>query len=111
MEDQEQYAVIRIKDCGPGIPEEDFLYAKQKFYRGRNALNQQGAGLGLYLSELLMRQMEGKLELENREGPVSYTHLPQELRCFLAVFFRIKFKVNIMKKSCDAPVVFFLSEA
>ena len=68
MEDQEQYAVIRIKDCGPGIPEEDFLYAKQKFYRGRNALNQQGAGLGLYLSELLMRQMEGKLELENREG-------------------------------------------
>ena len=67
MEDQEQYAVIRIKDCG-GIPEEDFLYAKQKFYRGRNALNQQGAGLGLYLSELLMRQMEGKLELENREG-------------------------------------------
>ena len=62
MEDQEQYAVIRIKDCGPGIPEEDFLY------RGRNALNQQGAGLGLYLSELLMRQMEGKLELENREG-------------------------------------------
>ena len=68
MEDQEQYAVIRFKDCGPGIPEEDFLYAKQKFYRGRNALNQQGAGLGLYLSELLMRQMEGKLELENREG-------------------------------------------
>lgn len=68
IEEQEQYVLICIKDSGPGIPDEDFLYAKQKFYRGRNALDQQGAGLGLYLSEVLMRQMKGKLELENKAG-------------------------------------------
>lgn len=68
IEEQKQYIIVCIKDCGPGIPEEDFLYAKQKFYRGRNALDQQGAGLGLYLSEVLMRQMKGKLELENKAG-------------------------------------------
>lgn len=68
MEEQKEYVVICIKDLGSGIPEEDFLYAKQKFYRGRNALDQQGAGLGLYLSDVLMRQMEGKLELENKAG-------------------------------------------
>ncbi|MBS7007369.1 sensor histidine kinase [Anaerostipes sp.] len=68
VEEQKEYVIICIKDSGPGIPEQDFLYAKQKFYRGRNALDQQGAGLGLYLSDVLMRQMEGKLELENKAG-------------------------------------------
>lgn len=68
IEEQKKYVGICIKDSGPGIPEEDFLYAKQKFYRGRNALDQQGAGIGLYLSDVLMRQMEGKLELENKAG-------------------------------------------
>lgn len=59
---------ITVADHGPGIPEEDILYARQKFYRGGNALNQQGAGLGLYISEVLMKQMKGTLELRNREG-------------------------------------------
>lgn len=68
IEEEKEYVVICIKDLGSGIPEEDILYAKQKFYRGRNALDQQGAGLGLYLSDVLMRQMDGKLELENKAG-------------------------------------------
>lgn len=59
---------IRIKDSGPGIPQEDFLYARQKFYRGVNALDQQGAGLGLYISEVLMKQMKGEIKLRNQNG-------------------------------------------
>lgn len=70
LAEQGDYIVIQIRDFGPGIPEEDFLYAKQKFYRGRNSLEQQGAGLGLYLSEVLMNQMQGRLELKNENGLV-----------------------------------------
>ena len=59
---------IKIHDKGPGIPDADILYAKQKFYRGSNALERQGAGLGLYISDILMKQMGGELTLENRGG-------------------------------------------
>lgn len=59
---------ILFRDNGPGIPEEDILYATQKFYRGSNGLNIQGAGLGLYISEVLMKQMGGELKLRNKNG-------------------------------------------
>lgn len=59
---------IKIQDEGSGIPDADILYAKQKFYRGSNALERQGAGLGLYISDILMKQMGGELTLENRGG-------------------------------------------
>lgn len=60
--------VVRIRDNGPGIPPEDILYARQKFYRGANALSRQGAGLGLYISEVLMKQMNGEIRLRNQDG-------------------------------------------
>lgn len=68
MHPGEVHFCIAVSDHGLGIPEEDILYARQKFYRGGNALNQQRAGLGLYISEVLMKQMKGSLELRNREG-------------------------------------------
>lgn len=64
----EEKLCILFKDDGPGIPEEDIVYAVQKFYRGSNSLNQQGAGLGLYISEVLMKQMGGELRLRNQDG-------------------------------------------
>lgn len=68
LEDTGDYLAVTLKDSGPGIPDEDMLYACQKFYRGANALNQQGAGLGLYISDVLMKQMEGRMELRNQDG-------------------------------------------
>ena len=41
---------------------------KTKILPGQQRLERQGAGLGLYISDILMKQMGGELTLENRGG-------------------------------------------
>ena len=52
---------IRIKDEGKNISEEDLPYLIEKFYRGENSKGKEGSGLGLYLANQFMEQMEGSL--------------------------------------------------
>ena len=40
----------------------------QKFKRGSNAGNKDGSGLGLYISDYLMKKMGGSLTPKNIEG-------------------------------------------
>jgi len=61
---------IRIRDFGPGIPDEDMPFIFDKFYRGRNCGNEQGSGLGLYIVRYLVEQMKGEIRLYNREKGV-----------------------------------------
>lgn len=53
--------IIRITDYGPGVLSDELPLIKQKYYRGKNALNQQGAGIGLYISDYFMEKMQGSL--------------------------------------------------
>ena len=57
--------VIRISDKGPGVPEEELSLLTQKFYRGAEVAGKPGSGLGLYLADCFMQQMEGGLEIYN----------------------------------------------
>lgn len=57
--------VIRLRDFGSGIAEEDLPFVFDKFYRGNNVKNKQGAGLGLYIVKYVIEQMSGKVVLEN----------------------------------------------
>ena len=66
--EEDKVLVCEVFDTGEGIPEEDMPFVLQKFYRGKNGLNQPGAGLGLYICKTLMEQMGGSLSLENQEG-------------------------------------------
>ncbi|NMO96450.1 HAMP domain-containing sensor histidine kinase [Paenibacillus lemnae] len=59
---------VTISDDGPGVPEEEMPLLFNKFYRGRNAENKSGAGLGLYISKYLMNRMGGGITCRNREG-------------------------------------------
>jgi signal transduction histidine kinase len=43
--------IIRVADQGNGIPEDEIPKLFQKYFRGRGAQGQPGAGLGLYLVE------------------------------------------------------------
>ena len=61
------YLVIRIADEGPGVKEEELPLLKEKFRRGSNASNKDGAGLGLYLTNYFMEKMDGQLGLKNLE--------------------------------------------
>ena len=61
------YLVIRIADEGPGVKDEELPLLKEKYKRGSNASDKDGAGLGLYLTNYFMEKMDGKLGLKNLE--------------------------------------------
>lgn len=56
---------IVIEDFGGGVPSEEVPILKEKFKRGSNAENVEGAGLGLYISDRFMTEMKGGLDVEN----------------------------------------------
>lgn len=56
---------VEVRDFGPGIAPEDLPFACNRFYRGRNAADTPGAGLGLFIVHYLVGQMDGTVHLEN----------------------------------------------
>ncbi len=61
------YLVVRISDEGPGVKDEELPLLKEKFKRGSNSGDKDGAGLGLYLTNYFMEKMDGRLGLKNLE--------------------------------------------
>lgn len=61
------YLVIRVADLGPGVKEEEIPLLKEKYRRGSNTKDKDGAGLGLYLTDYFMEKMNGRLGLKNLE--------------------------------------------
>ena len=59
---------LHFTDEGPGIPDEDMPFITGKFYRGRNAGEENGSGLGLYIVRYIAEQSGGSLMLQNRGG-------------------------------------------
>ena len=64
---------ISIEDYGGGVPTEELTVLKEKFKRGSNARNIEGAGLGLYISGYFMKEMQGELNTENGERGLKVT--------------------------------------
>ncbi len=60
-----KYIGIIIEDFGGGVSKEELPILKEKFKRGSNAANIEGAGLGLYISDYFMKEMNGELNIEN----------------------------------------------
>ena len=58
--------VVRIRDFGPGIPEEELPHVKMKFYKGSSKAR--GSGIGLAVCEEIVSMHGGSLTLENAEG-------------------------------------------
>ena len=59
-------AVIRIRDYGPGIPEGELPFIKNKFYKGSSKAR--GSGIGLAVCEEIVVRHEGQLFIGNAEG-------------------------------------------
>ena len=59
-------AVIQIRDYGPGIPEEELPFIKNKFYKGSSKAR--GSGIGLAVCEEITTRHEGTLDIGNAEG-------------------------------------------
>lgn len=60
--------VIKIKDFGEGIKDKDLPFIFNKFYRGENALKEQGSGLGLFIVKYIINQLKGDVEVYNNNG-------------------------------------------
>ncbi len=56
---------VIIEDFGGGAKQEELPVLKEKFRRGSNSANTEGAGLGLYISDYFMKEMQGELNIEN----------------------------------------------
>jgi signal transduction histidine kinase len=63
---QEDMVIIRIRDYGPGIPEEDLPQVKLMFYKG--STKARGSGIGLAVCEDIVARHNGKLEISNAQG-------------------------------------------
>ncbi len=64
---------IVTEDFGGGVPPEELPSLKEKFKRGSNAENIEGAGLGLYISDYFMKEMGGQLIIENGSSGLNVT--------------------------------------
>ena len=59
---------LTIKDKGIGISEDDLEHLYSSFYRGRNAMNIQGTGLGLHIVKRYVELLSGTIELKSKLG-------------------------------------------
>ena len=58
--------VVRIRDFGPGIPEDELPLVKKKFYKGSSSVR--GTGIGLAVCDEIVEMHGGELTLENAHG-------------------------------------------
>ena len=63
-----EYVVVRIRDFGPGIPEDEIPLVKKKFYKGSSRAR--GTGIGLAVCDEIVEMHHGILTLENAQGGV-----------------------------------------
>ncbi len=56
---------VTVEDYGGGVTEDELPLLTEKYMRGSNAREKEGAGLGLYISQYFMREMKGSLNCEN----------------------------------------------
>lgn len=58
--------IVKIRDFGPGIPEDELPLVKKKFYKGSSKAR--GTGIGLAVCDEIIAMHDGTLTLENAEG-------------------------------------------
>ena len=58
--------IVRIRDYGPGIPEDELPLVKKKFYKGSSSVR--GTGIGLAVCDEIVDMHGGELTLDNAEG-------------------------------------------
>ena len=63
---EDEKVVVRIRDFGPGIPEDELPLVKKKFYKGSSSVR--GTGIGLAVCDEIIRLHNGSLTLENAPG-------------------------------------------
>jgi signal transduction histidine kinase len=61
----DQEVLVTVGDSGMGISEEDQKHLFERFFRGKNATNIQGTGLGLHIVYKYVELMNGRIEVQS----------------------------------------------
>ena len=61
-----EMVVLSVRDYGPGIPEAELPFIKQKFYKGSSKAR--GSGIGLAVVEEIITRHGGRFDIGNAEG-------------------------------------------
>ncbi len=61
-------AVLRVSDTGPGIPAGDLPHIFDRFWRGRQAAQISGSGVGLAVAAELAQAHGGRLAASSQPG-------------------------------------------
>lgn len=71
---------VEVKDSGVGIMQEEVELIFQRFYRGQNAIDEKGVGLGLYLAREIIQSEGGYMKMESKlnQGSSFFIYLPKE---------------------------------
>lgn len=65
---QEMYTCLEIADTGKGIPETDHAAIFRRFYREENTAEEEGLGLGLYLTREIITRQGGYVKVASVPG-------------------------------------------
>ncbi len=63
---ENDFVIVKIRDFGSGIPEDEIPLVKKKFYKGSSKAR--GSGIGLAVCDEIVIMHGGELILENAEG-------------------------------------------
>lgn len=68
IEHDKKSIMVSVKDKGLGISKEQLPYIFNRFFRAEKTKNLEGVGLGLYLSQQIIKAHDGKVWAESEEG-------------------------------------------
>lgn len=70
LEKNEWQAIIRVKDHGIGIPQEEIENIFERFYRVDKARSREtgGTGLGLHIAKSIVKLHKGVIKIKSKEG-------------------------------------------
>ena len=64
---REGYAELQVRDHGPGVPDEELQLMFRPFFRGTNAAQASGHGLGLAIVQRVMQAHQGDVMARNQQ--------------------------------------------
>ncbi len=69
LSEERGYFKLEVRDFGPGIPEEKLRLIFERYYRGEeNSYKTSGLGLGLYISNEIIKRHQGRMGVESEQG-------------------------------------------
>lgn len=79
--EEEGCILIAVKNSGCTLPDTDLPHIFESFWRGANAENLKGSGLGLYICRQLMHKMNGEVFAQINDGDMCVTAVFGKTSC------------------------------